>query len=524
MQPQPIDSPDRPPVGPIAVTNGVLVLAGYGLSIRVERGQLEVRDGIGRHRREGRIHRATGKLRRLVVLGHTGAITLEAIRWLADVGTSYLQIDQDGRVLAAFGPPGVDQPALRRAQALAATNETGVAITRELLRRKIVGQRRTLVALAGAVEVPVRETIDGCLARLEGAVDGDALRRVEADAAVAYWSAWSALPVRFAAHDTERVPTHWRTFGNRSSAITGQPRAATNPANAMLNYLYALLESETTLAARIVGLDPGLGIFHVDTPHRHSLSADLMEPIRPVVDRYLAGLIACRTFGARDFFETRTGVCRVVAPLTHELADTIGHWECLVLPLAQEVATMLLGRASEPRAYRRPRKVAAPLAAEKRSPTTTAPRVRTPRPRCAVCGTVVRRRQDRTCSPACEKRARVAAGHAGGAKLQVMLTQLKAERRDPTATPEARANLAASTARRRAEQRAWDLEHPERPNPDLYRLEILPKVQQMSLKSIRKATGLSLAYCGRIRGGELVPHARWWEALQASADPRGGAA
>ena len=249
-----------------------------------------------------------------------------------------------------------------------------------------------------------------------------------------------------------------------------------------------------------------------------------MEPIRPAVDRYLAELIARRTFGARDVFETRTGVCRVVAPLTHELAETIGHWEYLILPLVQEVAKRLLGQSAETGVYRRPRKVAAPLAAEKRSPTTTAPRVRTPRPRCAVCGAAVRRRQDRTCGPACEKQARVAAGHAGGAKLQEMLAQLKAEGRDPTATPEARANLAASMSQRRAEQRTWDREHPERPNPDLYRLEILPKVQQMSLKSIRKATGLSLAYCGRIRGGELVPHARWWEALQASADPRGGAA
>ncbi len=60
-----------------------------------------------------------------------------------------------------------------------------------------------------------------------------------------------------------------------------------NPANALLNYLYAILESEAAIAARIVGLDPGMGIYHVDQDNCDSLAADLMEPIRPIVDRYL---------------------------------------------------------------------------------------------------------------------------------------------------------------------------------------------------------------------------------------------
>jgi CRISPR/Cas system-associated endonuclease Cas1 len=33
----------------------------------------------------------------------------------------------------------------------------------------------------------------------------------------------------------------------------------------MLNYLYAVLESEARLAASALGLDPGLGVMHADT-------------------------------------------------------------------------------------------------------------------------------------------------------------------------------------------------------------------------------------------------------------------
>lgn len=55
----------------------------------------------------------------------------------------------------------------------------------------------------------------------------------------------------------------------------------------MLNYLYALLESESRLAAAALGLDPGMGVLHVDVQARDSLACDLMEPVRPQVDAFV---------------------------------------------------------------------------------------------------------------------------------------------------------------------------------------------------------------------------------------------
>jgi hypothetical protein len=43
-------------------------------------------------------------------------------------------------------------------------------------------------------------------------------------------------------------------------------------------------------------------------------------------------LIEARTFRASDFFETRQGVCRVLPPLTHELAETSTTWAKLLAP------------------------------------------------------------------------------------------------------------------------------------------------------------------------------------------------
>jgi CRISPR-associated endonuclease Cas1 len=130
---------------------------------------------------------------------------------------------------------------------------------------------------------------------------------IESQAANAYWSAWRNLPVQFPKTDLQRVPEHWRTFGPHTSQLTGSPRLAVNPANAILNYLYALLEAEACLAIAALGLDPGLGFLHLDTANRDSLACDLMEPVRPMVDAYLLDWINRGPLRRECFFEQRNG-------------------------------------------------------------------------------------------------------------------------------------------------------------------------------------------------------------------------
>jgi CRISPR/Cas system-associated endonuclease Cas1 len=98
----------------------------------------------------------------------------------------------------------------------------------------------------------------------------DAIRGIEARAASKYWSAWYDVPVMFPRNDAKRVPDHWLRFGTRHSPLTGGPRLAVNPANALLNYTNAIAESECRLAAIACGLDSGLGFIHTDTANRAS--------------------------------------------------------------------------------------------------------------------------------------------------------------------------------------------------------------------------------------------------------------
>ena len=63
--------------------HGVVTLCGYGIQVRVDRGHLLVDDGIGADRRQCRLPRVGHELKRLVVIGADGMISLAALRWLA---------------------------------------------------------------------------------------------------------------------------------------------------------------------------------------------------------------------------------------------------------------------------------------------------------------------------------------------------------------------------------------------------------------------------------------------------------
>jgi CRISPR associated protein Cas1 len=122
------------------------------------------------------------------------------------------------------------------------------------------------------------------------------------------------------------VPRHWHHYTVRRSPLTRSghsPRNAADPINALLNYGYALAEAEARIAALTVGLDPGLGILHTDQKHRDSLALDLLEALRPVVERHVLTLTTNRTFRATDFEETRDGRCRLRQPLTHDVAEQL---------------------------------------------------------------------------------------------------------------------------------------------------------------------------------------------------------
>jgi hypothetical protein len=77
--------------------SGILVVRGFGIRIAVQAGHLQIEDGVGYERRRLRLPRVNHKLRRLVCIGDDGFITLAALRWLSEVGASFVMLDRLGK-------------------------------------------------------------------------------------------------------------------------------------------------------------------------------------------------------------------------------------------------------------------------------------------------------------------------------------------------------------------------------------------------------------------------------------------
>ncbi len=220
------------------------------------------------------------------------------------------------------------------ASAIAVTTGLDLFLARDLIARKLNGQRKNLARLR-ASDLRAFDALRGELDKTEAI---EQVRGVEARAAALYWSAWSSVSVRWRGRDLSRIPKRWARYDSRASVLTGAPRASTQPVNSLLNYLYSLLEAESRLALLAHGLDPTLGVLHADQRNRDSFALDVIEPLRPDVDAFILDLLEDRAFTSRDFVELPNGVCRLCAPLTHDLALTLPHWRALMQPIVARLA------------------------------------------------------------------------------------------------------------------------------------------------------------------------------------------
>jgi len=485
---------------------GVRVLTGYGIQVRVDRGHLLVEDGIGANRSQMRLPRVGHGLKRLVVVGSNGVISLGALRWLADQDAAFTLLDRDGSVLATTGPVRPSDTRLRRAQALAIQSGLALEIARELIAQKLGGQAK--VVREKLLDTATADTILQFRAELATAETAATIMLLESQAGRAYWSAWRNLTINFPKSDLRRVPDHWRTFGGRISALTGSPRLAVNPPNAILNYSYAVLEAEARLAAAALGLDPGIGFLHADGPVRDSLACDLMEPVRPKLDAYVLDWILHERFRRDWFFEKRDGNCRLMAPFVARLTETAPTWGRAVAPFAEFVARKLSSAVPKSNRYIGPatrltqthRRIA-------KGSTVTAAVTNAPRPEtiCYGCGkpiTYGRKNCTKCAVPVSRENIRSVA------KIGRIAAQ----------NTEAQMRRAESQRRHEAAKREWSPgNQPAWLNKTAYVGKIQPQLVRLTNSEIASALRVSMPYAADIRTGKRTPHPRHWQTLAALA-------
>ncbi|MGX2040870.1 CRISPR-associated endonuclease Cas1 [Methylocaldum sp. MU1018] len=234
---------------------------------------------------------------RVVVRGQA-TLSTGALGLLAEEGVGLLVLSgRQGRAAAILHGKKHGDTARRIAQyRWHHDDEFRLPWSRRLVALKLKAQAR-LLRSALQVRPDCRKPLTDGIARLERAlatVDDAArlvrLQGIEGAAAAAYFAGFTPL-----------FPA--------SLGFTGRNRRPPkDPVNAALSLAYTLLHFEAVNACHAAGLDPCVGFYHEPAYSRESLASDLIEPLRPRVDRWVWRLFAERILRA-DSFATEADRC-----------------------------------------------------------------------------------------------------------------------------------------------------------------------------------------------------------------------
>jgi CRISPR-associated protein Cas1 len=260
-----------------------LALTEAGASLHVEKGAIQLeRPGQGAQLID------LDTVGEIILVGRvdaTGAVVRKCLR----AGVPVVLLDGLGRYLGRLVGPTRRHAALRIAQVQAALDPArAIEFVRVIVRSKLQNQRNLLVRRQRTIQEP---DVARALARirqidreLDGAATIDVLRGLEGAAAAAYFGVFGLLL---------RNPTF--TFEGRNR------RPPRDPVNAMLSFGYTVLGSLLESEIEAVGLDPAVGFLHLPHYGRPSLMLDLLEELRPVVDRLTLKMVNLGQLTPGDF-------------------------------------------------------------------------------------------------------------------------------------------------------------------------------------------------------------------------------
>ncbi|MGC8544285.1 MAG: CRISPR-associated endonuclease Cas1 [Vulcanisaeta sp.] len=226
-------------------------------------------------------------------------ITSSAIRALSNMGVDVVFLARNGEPVARIYPPIINKTVMtRRAQYEALMNGKGVHVAKLVVKAKIMNQANLVRYLGRSRrDEALRDEavkLDELAMGVEGISDSTGLMEVEAQAARHYWQSLAQV-----------LPPEY--------GFRGRDQEGRDPFNLMLNYGYGILKYMIEKSLLIHGFDPYAGFLHSDRSGKPSLTLDVMEPFRPVVDKALVfSRIKAEIINGFLSYETRASIVRAV--------------------------------------------------------------------------------------------------------------------------------------------------------------------------------------------------------------------
>jgi CRISP-associated protein Cas1 len=299
-----------------------LILCGHSVLLRVEGGALTIRNGFTHYPQKQETYRFFKGEHAIppsiIMLDGSGSMSFDVLAWLSEQNVPLIRIDWQGNVQSILANNGyaANPHRLESQRETRSDPKRRMAFCVDLISRKIDGCIKTLektIPRSAAWEKAM-ERAYADLTRLECNPPRDvaSLRALEAGSAATYFRAWRDIPLQWIGLNQRPIPERWHRIGSRNSVfqLAGN-RNAVHPVNAMLNYAYAILESQLRIEIVAKGYDPTLGIMHDGRDGSAAFVFDTMEPERPKVDRCILEFVKSHKFHAADFVIRSDGVCRL---------------------------------------------------------------------------------------------------------------------------------------------------------------------------------------------------------------------
>lgn len=217
-----------------------------------------------------------GMVARVILIG-SPMVSCDVWRALAEQNIPAILLPSRGGGVSAHMGAGLSATITTRiSQHLAAQDDKcSLSIGQWLLDKKLAAQEGVIRKLKnGNSELEsICVQIENCRERLQKADGRNSLMGHEGAAASAYFTAFAKI-----------LPEKWNFCGRNR-------RPPRDPVNALLSLSYVMTGGEVRRAILQRGLDPALGFLHAPQSGRENLVLDILEPLRPKVDRFVLQLL-----------------------------------------------------------------------------------------------------------------------------------------------------------------------------------------------------------------------------------------
>jgi CRISPR-associated protein Cas1 len=277
-----------------------LLISGFANSISVDKRKLVVSNAIENTRLEFYPHQI--KHDSIIIDGHTGSISFDAVRWVAKHNISLTLLNWDGNLLSVTLPKEPISSKLKIKQYEKYLNEKErYKIADKIIEEKVNKSCGLLVTLSDHYKEIKKSDINVIFTREENIYkntkqkDIKKLMTYEGRIADFYWDCLYEIFNRL-------YPEF--NFQSRNNTLNSHNRNASDEINALLNYGYAILESEIRKDLNSIGFDPSISFLHELADSRASLVYDVQELYRWLVDLSVIQLLEEKKLKKSDFIVT----------------------------------------------------------------------------------------------------------------------------------------------------------------------------------------------------------------------------